>query len=117
MALGLDGAAEGSHMGHADFRVKGRVFATLGYPDEGHGMVKLAPEEQEARMSGAPGVFRPAPGAWGRQGSTLVRLDGAAGNEVRGAMASAWGLAVSMPAVRPRRKRLGRGGPGAKGGG
>ena len=74
LALGFPGAEERGHMSHPDFRVGGRIFATLGSPDEAWGMVALLPEQQEMAMT-ASGAFRPAAGAWGRGGSTLVRLD------------------------------------------
>jgi len=90
LALSFDGAEEGAHLGHADFRVKGKVFATLGYPDGGHGMVGLMPEQQEDFIALAPDAFRPANGAWGRQGSTLVRLEAVAGDVLEAALGAAW---------------------------
>ncbi len=77
LASALPDVVEGAHGGHADFRRNGRVFASLGYPDAGWGMVKLRPEQQEVLVAAAPAIFVPAPGAWGRQGSTLVRLEAA----------------------------------------
>jgi len=74
LALEISGAVEASHMNHPDFRIGGRVFASLGYPDDGHGMVKLTPEQQRTFMEKAPGVFDPCAGAWGKQGSTSVDL-------------------------------------------
>ncbi len=74
LALGLPGAVEHAHHAHPDFRVGKKVFASLGYPDAGHGMVKLTPEQQAVLVAAEPGMFRPANGAWGRQGSTLVVL-------------------------------------------
>ena len=88
IALSLPGAEEGSHMGHADFRVGGRIFATL--PDEGLGMVVLMPEQQEDFMHLAPGAFEPAAGAWGRGGSTLVRLEAVPEDLLEAALAAAW---------------------------
>ena len=61
-------------MGHPDFRVGGKIFATLGVPDDGHGMVALLPEQQELATAAEPEAFRPASGAWGLGGATLVRL-------------------------------------------
>ena len=61
-------------MGHPDFRVGGRIFATLGAPDEDWGMVGLFPEQQELAIEAEPDAFQPAAGAWGRGGSTQVRL-------------------------------------------
>jgi len=67
LALGLPGAVERAHMGHPDFRVKGRIFATL-RADERGGVVRLAPEEQRELMRAHPRVFSPAPGAWDARG-------------------------------------------------
>src|ERR1700694_6309870 len=74
IALSLPGVIEGSRQGHADFRVGKRIFATLGYPDQDWGMVKLTPEQQSVLVEAEPDIFRPVPGGWGRQGSTNVRL-------------------------------------------
>jgi hypothetical protein len=74
LALALDGAEERSHMNHPDFRVGGRIFASLGSPDAAWGMVQLVPEQQALAMDAEP-AFRPAAGAWGRKGCTLVKLD------------------------------------------
>lgn len=73
IALGLPEAIESEHMAHPDFRVGGKIFASLGYPDSAHGMVVLPPEEQ-ARLLDSPKIFSPAKGAWGKQGSTIVEL-------------------------------------------
>jgi hypothetical protein len=77
IALALPQAVEASHMGHPDFRVDGKIFATLDAPEKGWAMVKLTPEEQEVFMRAEPEMFAPAAGAWGRRGSTLVRLKAA----------------------------------------
>jgi hypothetical protein len=90
LALRLPEAAESAHMGHADFRVRGKVFATLGYPDDGWGMVKLTPVQQEYYVRTEPGVFVPAAGAWGRRGATTVRLETADEDVLRAALAAAW---------------------------
>ena len=74
LALEASCAIESAHMGHADFRLAGRIFATLGYPDDCHGMVKLTPEQQRTFLKEAPGVFAPCAGAWGKAGATSVRL-------------------------------------------
>lgn len=74
LALRIPGASESSHNGHPDFRVRGRVFATLGYPDEAWGMVKLGVGEQARLAKNHPDTYMPANGAWGAQGSTLVKL-------------------------------------------
>ena len=74
LALSLPETVESSHFSHPDFRVRNRVFATLGYPDPRYGMVRLTPEEQKELVRAAPESFRPAAGAWGRSGSTIVIL-------------------------------------------
>jgi hypothetical protein len=74
LALAFPGAEEKAHMGHPDFRVGGKIFATLQAPDSGSGMVSLHPEQQELAMEAEPEAFKPAAGAWGRSGSTLVTL-------------------------------------------
>ncbi len=74
LARSLPEAVESSHMGHPDFRVRGKVFATLMYPDSGHGMVKLTPEQQRRLIAAAPDVFAPVKGGWGRRGCTQVSL-------------------------------------------
>lgn len=73
-ALKVQGAVEAAHMNHPDFRVNGKIFASLGYPDEGWGMVKLTPTQQRSFMKEAPGTFVPCTGAWGKAGSTNVHL-------------------------------------------
>jgi hypothetical protein len=89
IALGLSDAVEAAHMGHPDFRVDGRIFATI-HPDHEYGMVKLTPEQQRHFVTEHPSVFAPENGAWGRQGCTSVRLD-ALDEEVLGeAMTLAW---------------------------
>ncbi|MGH8091962.1 MAG: MmcQ/YjbR family DNA-binding protein [Chthoniobacterales bacterium] len=76
LALGLPEAVASSHFRHPDFRIRNKIFATLGYPDPHWGMVKLTPEQQKELLGLAPETFRPAAGAWGRRGSTLVLLSG-----------------------------------------
>jgi hypothetical protein len=73
-ALSLEGAAEGSHFGNPDFRVGGRIFATLSLEREGYGVLLLTPEQQAGMVQDAPEVFSPVPGGWGRNGSTRVLL-------------------------------------------
>jgi hypothetical protein len=89
MALEIPGAIEQSHMNHPDFRVGGKIFATLGAPDKNWGMVKLTPEQQRAFIEKAPGVFKPCSGAWGRQGATNVYLAVAKADIVRRALGTA----------------------------
>lgn len=101
LALELDGTVEQSHMGHPDFRVNGRIFATL-HTQDTRGMVALSPEEQAAVMLEHPGMFEPSAGAWGRQGCTNVRLEAAAVAPVRAALLLAWERIAAKPAPRAR---------------
>ena len=89
LALALPGAFESAHMGHPDFRVGRKIFATLG-PEEEWGMVKLAPEEQRSYVVAAAGAFEAFNGAWGRKGATKVHLAGAEAAIVREALIAAW---------------------------
>jgi hypothetical protein len=89
-ALSLPGVIEGSHQGHADFRVGKRIFATLGHPDQDWGMVKLTPEQQSVLVEAEPDIFRPVPGGWGRQGSTNVRLAKTDQATLLSALTQAW---------------------------
>jgi hypothetical protein len=75
IALRMTQASESAHMDHPDFRVGGKIFATLGYPDEDYGMVILPREDQERLVETHPLIFAPAKGAWGKRGSTSVRLE------------------------------------------
>ena len=72
LALALEGAEDRSHINHPDFRVGGKIFATLGSPNADHGMVALLPEQQDLAVAAEPEAFKLASGAWGRGGSTLV---------------------------------------------
>jgi len=90
VALSMPQASESAHMNHPDFRVGGKIFATLGYPDQDHGMVILPPEEQARLVRARAKTFAPAKGAWGRSGSTSVRLDAVDEPTLRRAMAIAW---------------------------
>jgi hypothetical protein len=90
LALDLPEAIESAHMDHPDFRVGGRIFATLGAPSKGWAMVKLPPADQANLLAAAPTVFMPAAGAWGRGGATLVRLRAADPTMVRRALRVAW---------------------------
>src|SRR6266403_5305169 len=86
IALSFPEAVESTHMSHPDFRVGGRIFATLGYPDEEWGMVKLTSEEQENFIRANPDVFGPVKGAWGRRGNTNVYLSAAKIDKIREAL-------------------------------
>ena len=86
MALKLEGAVEAKHMGHPDFRVGGKIFATLGYPNAGFAMVSLTPEQQELFVRTELKTFRPVPGGWGKKGATHVLLKTAKKAAVREAL-------------------------------
>ena len=89
LALSLPATSEEEHMGHPDFRVHGKIFATLG-PGEAWGMAKLTPEQQATFVRTEPKVFQPIKGAWGRRGCTQVCLEAASEPSVRQALIAAW---------------------------
>jgi hypothetical protein len=90
LALSFPEAVESAHMHHPDFRVCGKIFATLGYPDENSAVVKLTPDEQRDLVGGDPNVFQAVKGAWGRRGSTSIHLPVAKIEVVREALNAAW---------------------------
>ena len=90
IALSLPETVESAHMKHPDFRVRDKIFATLGYPDMNWGMVKLRPEEQASFVRSDPTVFTPVKGAWGRRGATSVCLKEVSEETLRHALVSAW---------------------------
>jgi hypothetical protein len=90
LALSFPEAIESAHVNHPDFRVGGKIFATLGYPNEKSGMVKLSPDEQKEFVRTNVEIFQPAKGAWGRQGSTIVHLPAATIDIAREALTAAW---------------------------
>jgi hypothetical protein len=90
LALALPEAEEHAHMNHPDFRVGGKVFATLGYPDKDWAMVKLTPEQQHYFCKDYPDIFVPVKGAWGRRGATSVRLKNVNKATLRKAISAAW---------------------------
>ncbi len=90
MALSLPDVVEGSHMGHADFRVGGKIFATLGYPSDRFAVVMLSPQDQDLIVRDHPKTFAPVSGAWGASGSTTVVLRGASKRAVAIALEAAW---------------------------
>ena len=94
IALSLEGAEEGSHMGSPDFRVGGRIFATLAAQARGYGNLMLTPELQAAFVAEAPDIFIPIPGGWGRNGATHLKLSAANEDLVYGALQTAWKLRV-----------------------
>ncbi len=94
IALSLEGAEEGSHMGSVDFRVGGRIFATLAAVKQGFGNLMLEPQQQAEFVAEAPDVFLPIPGGWGRNGATHVRLAAANEDLLTGALRTAWKLRI-----------------------
>lgn len=94
MALSLTGAEESSHMGSPDFRVGGRIFATLAHQSQGYGNLILTPEQQAAFIDEAPEVFLPVTGGWGRNGATHIRLEAANKEVLQGALEAAWKVRV-----------------------
>jgi len=94
LALSFPEAEERAHMNHPDFRVAGKLFATLGYPDKDWAMVKLTPVEQEMFVKAQPKVFNPCNGAWGRRGCTNVHLKSARKPTIQRALLAAWELAA-----------------------
>lgn len=89
LALSFPEATEAAHMDHPDFRVRGKIFATLG-PNEAWGMVKLTPAQQALFVRTEPEVFQPIQGGWGKRGATHVTLQTATEPAVRQALAAAW---------------------------
>jgi hypothetical protein len=98
LALLLEGAEEGSHMGAVDFRVGGRIFATLASVKQGYGNLMLSPEQQAAFVEEQPDLFLPVAGGWGRMGATHVRLVSATEAALAGALRTAWKLRVEKNA-------------------
>lgn len=107
-ALSLEGAEEGSHMGSSDFRVGGRIFATLASEKEGYGNLMLTPEQQADFIRELPDVFLPIAGGWGRMGMTHIRLAKASEDVLTGALRTAWKLRVEKNATVGRKKTKSR---------
>ena len=105
MALEMEGAEEGSHMGSPDFRVGGRIFATLASQKQGYGNLMLTPEQQAEFVADQPGVFVPIAGGWGRMGATHVRLAKADEDVLAGALRTAWRLRIEKNTGAGRKKR------------
>lgn len=118
IALSLEGAEQGSHMGATDFRVGGRIFATLASQKQGYGNLMLTPEQQADFVADLPDVFVPIAGGWGRMGATHIRLANADEDVLTGALRTAWRLRVEKnaktgrkkPSSKPRRGKLLRAG-------
>lgn len=105
LALLLEGAEEGSHMGAADFRVGGRIFATLASVNLGYGNLMLSPEQQAIFVEEQPDLFLPVAGGWGRNGATHIRLAAANEDVLAGALHTAWKLRVEKNEKSGKRKQ------------
>jgi YjbR len=104
IALSFDGAEEGAHMGAVDFRVGGRIFATMASVKEGYGNLMLTPELQAEFIAEQPDLFLPVQGGWGRMGNTHIRLAVADEDSLRGALHSAWKLRAEKNGKSARRR-------------
>ncbi len=104
IALSLEGAEEGSHMGAADFRVGGRIYATLASEKLGYGNLMLTPEQQAGFVGELPDVFLPVAGGWGRMGATHIRLAVASEDVMEGALRTAWKSRVEKNATTGKKK-------------
>ena len=112
IALSLEGAEQGSHMGAVDFRVGGRIFATLASVRQGYGNLMLTLEQQAEFVAGQPGVFIPVKGGWGRMGATHIVLAKADKDVLEGALRTAWRLRIeknAKPGTKKNLKKAGRG--------
>jgi hypothetical protein len=92
-------------MGAADFRVGGRIFATLASQDQGFGNLVLTPEQQSAFCEELPDIFVPIAGGWGRMGMTHTVLANASEDVLRGALQTAWRLRVEANERTKKRRR------------
>jgi hypothetical protein len=108
IALSLEGAKEGSHMGVPDFRVEDRIFATLASQGQGYGNLMLTPELQAEFVRELPEVFLPIRGGWGRMGMTHIRLAHASEDVLAGALRTAWRLRIEKNARTKRKKSVSR---------
>ncbi len=109
IALTFEGAEESSHMGAPDFRVGGRIFATLASEDQGYGNLMLTPELQTEFVRELPKVFLPIHGGWGRMGATHIRLSQASQDVLTGALRAAWKLRVEKNAGTKKKRAPKRG--------
>jgi hypothetical protein len=105
IALSLEGAEEGSHMGAVDFRVGGRIFATLASQKQGYGNLMLTPEQQAQFVEERPDVFVPIAGGWGRMGMTHIRLAEANEEMLAGALRTAWRIRIEKNAQTGRNRK------------
>ena len=108
IALSLEGAEESSHMGAPDFRVQGKIFATLASQHQGYGNLKLTLEQQADFVRELPDVFLPIPGGWGRMGMTHIRLAAASEDVLTGALRTAWQLRLNKNTETKKKKPTSR---------
>src|SRR6266700_2417986 len=106
VALRMEGAEEGSHMGAVDFRVDGRIFATLAAEKQGYGNLMLTPEQQAMFVEELPEVFLPVHGGWGRNGATHVRLAVVSEDVLEGALRTAWKLRMEKNSKAGKKGRV-----------
>jgi hypothetical protein len=106
IALSFEGAEESSHMGKPDFRVGGKIFATLASDDQGYGNLKLTLEQQEAFVAEAPEIFLAIHGGWGRMGMTHIRLAAASEDVLTGVLHTAWKLRTDKNATPAKKARV-----------
>src|SRR5690349_14051103 len=90
IALGFEGVEQGSHMGAVDFRVGGRIFATLASEKLGYGNLIISPELQAELIGQRPDLFLPVAGGWGRMGATHIRLADATAADLKRVLRTAW---------------------------
>jgi hypothetical protein len=105
IALSLEGVEESSHMGAPDFRVQGKIFATLASQQQGFGNLKLTLEQQADFVRELPDVFLPIPGGWGRMGMTHIRLAAASEDVLTGALRTAWQLRLNKNTETKKKKK------------
>jgi hypothetical protein len=105
IALSLEGAEESSHMGQPDFRVGGRIFATLAAASHGYGNLMLTPEQQATFVEELPEVFIPIAGGWGKNGATHIRLAAANEDVLEGALQAAWKVRLEKNRKSGKKKR------------
>ncbi len=105
IALSMPEAVEGSHFGNTDFRVGGKIFATLALEPEGYGVLLLSPEQQAPMVEDEPKIFSLVPGGWGRQGSTRVNLAKVSPDILESALRTAWLKRAPKQLLRTKSKR------------
>ena len=111
IALSFEGAEEASHVGSPDFRVGGKIFATLASEHQGYGNLKLTPEQQAEFVRELPDVFVPIPGGWGRTGMTHISLAKASEDVLAGALRAAWRLSTEKNTKNTKAKTKTRAAP------